>query len=147
MYLLYAVSKQIGQPSTCQQNIIRIAYRWWADGGPRVYAVWVSTAKYINKRVWVQYLMTGMESYNNCGRLRDAPQPASIKTILLKVVFPSGVFMFYTYYKSKVNYQLANSTQHTCSGTSSDMFWYHTAPYSTNLGTHTNLHSLPRLNN
>ena len=36
--------------------------------------------------------------------------------------------MIYTYYKSKVNYQLANSTQHTCSRTSSTavvgVAWY-----------------------
>ena len=53
------------------------------------------------------------------------------------------MFMIYTYYNSKVNYQLANSTQHTCGGTSSDMFWNRTAPYhQTNLETHTKLHSL-----
>ena len=49
----------------------KTSFEWRVAGGQMVvrsYAVWVSTAKYINEmvRLWVQYFMTGIESYNNC---------------------------------------------------------------------------------
>ena len=49
IYVTGNTQNKIGRPSTDQQNVIRMACRWLANGGPRLYAGWVSTVKYINE--------------------------------------------------------------------------------------------------